>query len=156
MLGAFDMVEHRQCREFLIACQTKIGGFGKTPGSLPGKWRKRAGGERGKNNKRVLCVNRRDAFVHGCGEHVAAQGTGHRTHFVCHQCSVIICRAPESYQILAIGWINGMIRNQREKGRKNKKVHEHASKCPFPILYLDWACFIPFLTNSTFFFFMQL
>lgn len=45
-----------------------------------------------------------------------------------------------------------MIRNQREKGRKNKKVHEHASKCPFPIPYLDWTCFIPFLTNSTFFF----
>ncbi|KAI8149433.1 terpenoid cyclases/protein prenyltransferase alpha-alpha toroid [Fennellomyces sp. T-0311] len=35
MLGAFDLVNHENCRDFLLACQTKIGGFGKTPGSHP-------------------------------------------------------------------------------------------------------------------------
>lgn len=35
MLGALDMMNHANCREFLLSCQTKIGGFAKAPGNLP-------------------------------------------------------------------------------------------------------------------------
>ena len=36
MLGTYHLVNQENCREFLLACQTKIGGFGKTPGTYPG------------------------------------------------------------------------------------------------------------------------
>ncbi|KAI9489679.1 geranylgeranyl transferase type-1 subunit beta-like protein [Zychaea mexicana] len=35
MVGAYQLVNHKNCRDFLLACQTKVGGFGKTPGTYP-------------------------------------------------------------------------------------------------------------------------
>ncbi|KAI9256502.1 protein geranylgeranyltransferase-like protein type I beta subunit [Phascolomyces articulosus] len=35
MVDAYQLVNQENCRGFLLDCQTKIGGFGKTPGSYP-------------------------------------------------------------------------------------------------------------------------